>query len=175
VAAMLQFFGLYLANVERYSYFQVVSYYFDIATLLPVFFALGSGAVSFASEREDGTDELLQRLSAPPGRLFACKVGIGAAGTVLMLVLLTVLAMALSFGDFPFTVAPRARALAEFVSWLCVVLLLCVGLSALEHSVFVVDRSRSGLSVSGSGRDVAVNLRDRQRTVVALRGCGHVE
>ena len=76
-------------------------YYLFIAVSLPALFALGSGSVSFASEREDGTDELLQRVAAPAGRLFVSKLGFGLATTLLMFLVLAGVGWMFSGGYLP--------------------------------------------------------------------------
>jgi hypothetical protein len=69
------------------------SWLFGVLLALPAIFAVAALAMSFAGEREEGTDQFLCRLAAPPLRLLGVKVGLCIASTVVMFVLLLVLTM----------------------------------------------------------------------------------
>jgi hypothetical protein len=70
-----------------------------IALSLPLFFALGSSAVAFASEREEGTIDLLRILAARTSRVFLGKVAVSLAGTVAMWALLLAIAWIATWGQ----------------------------------------------------------------------------
>ncbi|MBI3865946.1 MAG: ABC transporter permease [Planctomycetia bacterium] len=53
-----------------------------IALFLPVFFALGSSAMAFASEHEAGTTDLLRSMAARTGSVFFAKIALSVLGTV---------------------------------------------------------------------------------------------
>lgn len=70
-----------------------------IIAMMPAFYLLGSTAVSFAAEREDGTDQLLQRLGVPRGRLWLSKLAFDLISTLLLAGVLCLAAQALSFSS----------------------------------------------------------------------------
>lgn len=75
---------------------------FLIPIWIPVVFSLACASVAFAGEREDGTDQLLSRLAAPPLPLWSVKLAVNVFGTVLLVVVLFPLAWmsgALSLGS----------------------------------------------------------------------------
>ena len=50
-----------------------------LGVLMPLLHSLGCGAIAFALEREDGTQDWLRRISAPAGAVFAAKLLISQA------------------------------------------------------------------------------------------------
>ncbi len=82
-----------------------------IALALPAAYALGSGAVLFASEQEEGTADFLQILAARTTRLFLAKVGFTLVSTLALTGLLLLSAGLLTWGhrsDLTPFVAERA-------------------------------------------------------------------
>jgi ABC-type transport system involved in multi-copper enzyme maturation permease subunit len=77
-----------------------------IITMLPAFYLLGSTAVSFAAEREDGTNQALYRLGASRGRLWSSKLGSVLVSTALMFGLLWLVGY-LAFSFLPFRLGPN--------------------------------------------------------------------
>ncbi len=66
-----------------------------VALVLPALFALGSSGVSFASETEEGTTDLLRIMAARTSRVYWSKIAFSLAGTAVMwLFLLTVARLA---------------------------------------------------------------------------------
>jgi ABC-type transport system involved in multi-copper enzyme maturation permease subunit len=61
---------------------------FYTASVLAACYALGCGAVLFASEREDGTYELIRRLPIAPWRTIAGKLSFAVISTLLLLLVL---------------------------------------------------------------------------------------
>jgi len=80
---------------------------FYIAVVLPVFYVMGSAAVTFAAEREDETWHRLRILAASPGRLFLAKFGFSLVSTFLMVGLLGSLAWVMAHRTIP-----------DFPSWM---------------------------------------------------------
>jgi len=96
-----------------------------IVVMLPVFYLLGSIAVAFAAEREDGTDQVLQRLGASRGRLWLSKLGFDVVSALLLFSLLWLVAHSFfSFSSFQVrqpggeTVDPTLSAIAWMVGFL---------------------------------------------------------
>lgn len=69
---------------------------FGAAITFAVLYAMASGAVLFAAEREEGTRELLRTLAVPAGRLLAGKFGFAVASTTLMFAALWLIAAVMS-------------------------------------------------------------------------------
>jgi hypothetical protein len=63
-----------------------------VALVLPVLFSLGSSAVSFASETEEGTTDLLRIMAARTSRVFCSKIAFSLAGTATMWICLLAVA-----------------------------------------------------------------------------------
>ena len=61
---------------------------FAVALYLPVVYSLACAAMAFAGEREEGTDQLLSRLAAPPMTLLSVKLAMNVLSTVVLLVIL---------------------------------------------------------------------------------------
>ena len=61
---------------------------FSVAFFLPVVYSLAYAAMAFAGEREEGTDQFLCRLAAPPLVLFGVKIGVALVTTAALLVVL---------------------------------------------------------------------------------------
>lgn len=55
-----------------------------IAGLFPLLYAIGFGAMSYANEREEGTWDLLRRISAPSSAVCAAKLLMGLSSALLM-------------------------------------------------------------------------------------------
>lgn len=55
-----------------------------IATVMAAAFALGSGAMAYANEREEGTWDYLRRIAAPSGAVCSAKMFVGLFGTLLV-------------------------------------------------------------------------------------------
>ncbi len=53
-----------------------------LGVLMPLLHSLGCGAITFALEREDGTQDWLRRISAPAGAVFAAKLLVSQASIV---------------------------------------------------------------------------------------------
>ncbi len=68
-----------------------------VLAALPAIFAVASLSMSFAGEREEGTDQFLCRLAAPPLTLLGVKVGLCVASTVAMFALLVIPTNVLDF------------------------------------------------------------------------------
>ena len=51
---------------------------------IPTMYALASATMTFAGEREEGTDQFLSRLAVPPGVLLVVKVGLCVLTTITM-------------------------------------------------------------------------------------------
>ena len=75
---------------------------FAISLVMPVFYVLGSAAVTFASEKEDQTWERLRILPTSPGRLFLAKFGFSVVSTLLMAVVLVLLSWGMANGRIPY-------------------------------------------------------------------------
>ena len=71
-----------------------------IALAMPMFYALGCGAVLFASEEEEGTTELLRIMAARTSRLYVAKVGFSLVSTLALAGLLVAVAVILTLGHF---------------------------------------------------------------------------
>jgi len=84
--------GMVLYFVDRFT--EAFDGSLLVALLVPAVYALGSGAIGYASEHEGGTFERLKVLAAPPIRLFASKLGLGMAGTLLLFGCLCLLPLA---------------------------------------------------------------------------------
>src|SRR5205814_1216656 len=69
-----------------------------IAMSLPTVYALGCAAVLFASEREDGTTDMLRIMAARPSRVFLGKVSFCLISTLGMSALLLAAALILTWG-----------------------------------------------------------------------------
>ncbi len=69
----------------------------SIAVALPALYALGSAAVVFASETEEGTTDLLRIMAARPSRVFFGKVGFSLVSTLAMWASLLVVARILNW------------------------------------------------------------------------------
>src|SRR5579863_3567681 len=76
-----------------------------IAISLPAVYALGCSAVIFATEREDGTLEMLQIMAARTSRIFWGKVSFSFASTLAMSLVLLAAALVLTWGT-PFRFRP---------------------------------------------------------------------
>lgn len=79
----LAFFWMVIDRAEDRAEFLHV-----IAFLLPAVYALGCGAILFASEREEGTDELLRQFPLTSVRVLAGKFSFGIVSTLALLALL---------------------------------------------------------------------------------------
>lgn len=94
---------------------------FLIITLFPALFALGSGAMLFASEREEGTSEFLRILAVSPSRFFAAKVSFACIGVAVMFGALLLIALGLGFTPVgslePTDVFNSLRFSLEFLTW----------------------------------------------------------
>jgi hypothetical protein len=96
---------------------------FYISLVLPVFYALGSVAVTFASEKEDRTWERLRILAASLGRLFLAKFSFSVVSTLLMAAVLVLLSWSMASGKTPDfrrgMIDPRTWMLTagEFLVW----------------------------------------------------------
>ena len=94
---------------------------FSVAWWLPVFYALGCGAVLFAAEKEEETFELLRILPTSPDRLLASKLSFSFVSLAAMIGLLQVFAWGLALGDVPRDNAERLAGFAalavEFLAW----------------------------------------------------------
>jgi len=87
-----------------------------LAWIAPVFFALGAGAISYAAEREAGTDELLRALATPWARWLAAKLSVALAAAAAMLVVcLAAGVVACLFAEVP--VATLAEQFGIFANW----------------------------------------------------------
>ena len=64
---------------------------FIVASLLAAFYALGSGATLFATERETGTYDFLRALPVTPLAVFAGKIAFALASTAAMFVVACIL------------------------------------------------------------------------------------
>lgn len=53
-----------------------------LGVMMPLLHSLGCGAIAFALEREDGTQDWLRRISAPAGAVFAAKLLVSQASIV---------------------------------------------------------------------------------------------
>ncbi len=62
---------------------------FAVGVLMAGFFALGSGAISFASEREDDTHIRLVSMTAPAGLTFFTKLVVGGLATFLFVIVVS--------------------------------------------------------------------------------------
>lgn len=69
---------------------------FTVALFLPVVYSLACAAMAFAGEREEGTDQFLCRLAAPPLALLSTKVLLNVVSTAALLVVLYPLAWILA-------------------------------------------------------------------------------
>lgn len=54
----------------------------SLGVMMPLLHSLGCGAIAFALEREDGTQDWLRRISAPPSAVFAAKLLVSQASIV---------------------------------------------------------------------------------------------
>lgn len=81
---------------------------FHFALALPAFYALGCAATLFATEHETGTYEFQRALPVTARRLFFGKLACAIAGTVLMIVVFWLLAVALAGWRLP---QPRVHGL----------------------------------------------------------------
>ncbi len=57
---------------------------FGVALTLPVIYAWACSALSFAVEKEEGTDQFMSRMAAPPLSLLGVKLGVCVASTLTM-------------------------------------------------------------------------------------------
>jgi hypothetical protein len=74
---------------------------FSISFVMPVFYVLGSTAMTFAAEREEETWNRLRILAAAPGRLFLAKFGFSVVSTLLMAAVLVLLSWIMASGRIP--------------------------------------------------------------------------
>ncbi|MCH7989670.1 MAG: ABC transporter permease, partial [Planctomycetes bacterium] len=96
---------------------------FYISFVMPVFYALGSTAMTFAAEREEGTWNRLRILAASPGRLFLAKFGFSVVSTLMMAAVLVLLSWGMADGRIPgfrpgmIDTRPWMLAAGEFLVW----------------------------------------------------------
>ncbi len=76
--------------------YQQSTWVFAIAFFLPVVYSLACAAMAFAGEREEGTDQLLCRLAAPPLALLSTKVLMNLLSTAALLAILYLVAWMLA-------------------------------------------------------------------------------
>ena len=76
--------------------YQRSTWVFAIAFFLPVVYSLAYAAMAFAGEREEGTDQLLCRLAAPPLSLLSTKMLMNALSTAALLAILYLVAWMLA-------------------------------------------------------------------------------
>src|SRR4051794_15635228 len=94
VVLMLLFLGFLSADdPERFLAL------WTIAISLPAVYALGCSAVVFASEREDGTTEMLQIMAARPSRVYLGKVSFSLVSTLALSAFLLAVAWILTGGN----------------------------------------------------------------------------
>ncbi len=79
------------------TYHPRVMWLTGVLVALPAIFAVASLSMSFAGEREEGTDQFLCRLAAPPLTLLGVKVGLCVASTLAMFALLVIPTNVLDF------------------------------------------------------------------------------
>ena len=123
-----------------------------IAAAIPAFYALGSAAVTFASEHEDGTTEMLRALAPSPARLLGSKLAFSAISTVAMLSLLWLVAVWIFGGRSTTHVSFDFDSRTFFTStkWVaCVVGFLVLGVffSLLSHNVLTAVILAAGTTV----------------------------
>ena len=125
-----------------------------IAQLLSAVYALGCAAVLFASEREDGTTELLRIMAARTSRVFLGKVSFSLVSTVAMSILLLAAALILTWGSpvrlpgvkdvIAHQLLPTAALTAQLLAWgflfsaLCRKALMAVCLTAVTPLVCAI-------------------------------------
>lgn len=68
---------------------------FNFAAWIPAVYSLALVAMAFAGEREEGTDQLLSRLAAPPLALLSVKLSLNLLSTIVLFAALSVPAWAL--------------------------------------------------------------------------------
>jgi ABC-type transport system involved in multi-copper enzyme maturation permease subunit len=94
-----------------------------IAVGLPALYALGCGAVLFASEQEEGTTEFLRIMAARTSRLFAAKVAFSFFSTAALAGLLLAAARLLTWGQ-ALNLASGHGATALYSAWATISLLV---------------------------------------------------
>lgn len=96
VTAVVLQFGLVWVFDAQHAIANGVTYHpramwlIGVLVALPAIFAVASLSMSFAGEREEGTDQLLCRLAAPPLTLLGVKAGLCVASTLAMFALLVI-------------------------------------------------------------------------------------
>ena len=101
-AVVLQFglvwvFDAQQAVANGVTYHPRAMWLIGVLVALPAIFAVASLSMSFAGEREEGTDQFLCRLAAPPLTLLGVKVGLCVASTLAMFALLVIPTNVLDF------------------------------------------------------------------------------
>ena len=120
--AAMTFLGQLIAlNLPVASWGHLTGVY-GLALIMPVFYALGSGATLFASEHEEGTAERLRILAASQGQVLLSKVAFATTSTVALVALLALMAWLVSRGelpepDFHESLALWGAGLAEALAW----------------------------------------------------------
>ncbi len=105
---------------------------FAVGILMAGFFALGSGAISFASEREDDTHIRLVSMTAPAGMTLISKFATSLFATLCFVIVATCSARLLT-GDSPLSHVsdPNVPALLAFLGANCLYALSCGVLCSL--------------------------------------------
>lgn len=105
---------------------------FAVGILMAGFFALGSGAISFASEREDDTHIRLVSMTAPAGMTLISKFATSLFATLCFVIVATCSARLLT-GDSPLSRVsdPNVPALLAFLGANCLCALSCGVLCSL--------------------------------------------
>ena len=112
VAAIVLQFGLvWVFDVQQavangVAFHPRAAWLIGVLVTLPAIFAVASLAMSFAGEREEGTDQFLCRLATPPLTLLGVKVGLCVASTLAMFALLVIPTNVLDFLVVPRDVYP---------------------------------------------------------------------
>lgn len=100
--AALLLFGLLLQLVLRVlgpgDLSQQMGMMLGIGTLITLFYTLGSAAILFAGEREEGTDLYLRLLPVNLRTLFAAKVGFLVSSALFVVLVLSIAAFGMTFG-----------------------------------------------------------------------------
>ncbi len=87
-----------------------------IALAMPALYALGSAAIVFASEREEGTTDFLRILAARPDRVFLGKVGFTIVSTLAICGMLLAAARILTWGLAERFVSDTNMAIAVWIT-----------------------------------------------------------
>ena len=106
VAAVLQVGLVWLFDRQHWfnngvPFYPRAAWLVGVLAALPAMFAAVSLAMSFAGERDDGTDQFLCRLAPPPLKLLGVKVGLCVAGAFAMFVLLVPLTIVIDLLAVP--------------------------------------------------------------------------